>query len=188
MFNIERDRSDEPSPASSTGSRREAGAPVDVRRVARALFANRRMLVCALVGASIAGVVLAKVVLPRTYAANATLLWEPPPAVHGEAARELVTLAQSVKLPANLLLVRDGLHSNERVESLARRIDVNFGDNTMLIGITGSAGAPAEAAELANKTVEVFIGAQREVAANRLRGSVEALRQSLGQSEAALAQ
>jgi uncharacterized protein involved in exopolysaccharide biosynthesis len=167
---------------------RPAGTPADPRRVARALFARRRTLACVLLGASVGGVILAKVVLPKTYAANATLLWEPPPALHGEPARELVTLAQSVKLPANLHRVREALHSDQKLESIAKRIDVSFGDNTMLIGITGSGPDPASAAAFTNEVVDVFLGAQREVAANRLRGSVEALRQSLAQSEAALAQ
>jgi uncharacterized protein involved in exopolysaccharide biosynthesis len=189
MFHPEHAREDaETSTAPATPKSSQVGAPVDLRRVGRALTANKRMLTYVFIGASVAGVTLAKVVLPRTYAANATLLWEPPPALHGEAARELVTLAQSVKLPGNLLLVREGLHSSQSIEGIAKRIDVSFGDNTMLIGITGSGSDPASAAELANKTVDVFVAAEREVAANRLRGSVEALRQSLGQSEEALGQ
>lgn len=189
MFNPEHGHADgAPRNDATTAPSHQAGAPVDIRRIARALLARRRTLACVLVGASIAGVVLAKIVLPKTYAANATLLWEPPPALHGEAARELVTLAQSVKLPANLLLVRDALHSEQNLEGIAKRVDVSFGDNTMLIGITGSGRDPTAAAELTNDVVDVFLGAQREVAANRLRGSVEALRQSLAQSEAASSQ
>ena len=165
-----------------------AGAPIDVRRVARALRAKRRILLGVVLGASVAGVAIAKLALPKTYAANATLLWEPPATLHGEPARELVTLAQSVKLPANLLQVRDGLHRRERVERLAQSIDVSFGDNTMLIGITGHDRDPAAAALFTNKVVDVFLGAQREVAATRLRGSVEALRTSLSESESSLAE
>ncbi len=187
MFNPQHTRADE-APDSAITPPRQAGAPVDVRRIARALLARKRTLACVLLGASIGGVALAKVVLPRTYAANATLLWEPPASLHGEAARELVTLAESVKLPANLLRVREDLHSDQKLEGIAKRIDVSFGDNTMLIGITGKGPDPAAAAAFTNEVVDVFLGAQREVAANRLRGSVEALRQSLGQSETALAQ
>jgi uncharacterized protein involved in exopolysaccharide biosynthesis len=187
MFNIDQTSQDEKEPRVATGDSRRTGSPIDVRRVAHAIIANKRMLVSVVIAASIAGITIAKLALPKTYAANATLLWEPPPALHGEASRELVTLAQSVKLPANLLLVRDGLHRDESVERLAKSVDVTFGDNTMLIGITGSDHDPAAAAQLTNKVVDVFLGAQREIAANRLRGSVDALRESLRQSESALA-
>jgi len=186
MFNVDPKPNHETSVDLEPARTDRAGAPVDIRRLARAVASKKRVLLSLVIASALTGVVIAKLALPKTYAANATLLWEPPPALHGEAARELVTLAQSVKLPANLLQVRDGLHRDETVEHLAKSVDVTFGDNTMLIGITGKDSDPASAAVLTNKVVDVFLGAQREVAANRLRGSVEALRESLSESETAL--
>ena len=88
MFNPEHAREEAETPtASTTPKSPQVGAPVDARRVGRALTANNGFTYV-LVGASIAGVGARRSVLPRTYAANATLLWEPPAALHGEAAHE----------------------------------------------------------------------------------------------------
>jgi uncharacterized protein involved in exopolysaccharide biosynthesis len=162
------------------------GMVVDPRRILRAIGRVKRPLVGLLLGASLVGAVTAKLVLPKTYAAKATLLWEPPASAHTEGGRELTTLAQSVKLPTNLLAVRSELHRTETIEALAKSIDVTFADNSRLIEITGKDSERSRAAGLANAMVDVFLRAQRDVASNRLREVVLALRQSLLQSEKAL--
>jgi uncharacterized protein involved in exopolysaccharide biosynthesis len=159
------------------------GAPIELRRLSSALRRSRRGLVMATSLALIVGAVLGKLA-PRTYAASATVLWEPPTVAKTDPARELATLAQSVKLPANMLTVRERLGGVQRVEQLAKALDVTLGENSMLLTITGHENDPDKAAKLAQTAVEVFVDAQREGSRGRLREVVTALRQSLSQAEA----
>ena len=161
------------------------GTPVDPRRVTGAIRRARRTLVSVGLVAALGGGVLGKFVLSKTYVASATVLWEPPTATKTEAVRELATVAQSVKLPGNLLRVREVAKTHKTIESLGKAIDVTQGENSMLITVTAKESSKDDAAALANVAVDVFLEAQRELAKNRLREAVTALRQSLSEGEAA---
>jgi uncharacterized protein involved in exopolysaccharide biosynthesis len=171
------------APVAPPGPPERAGTPVEPRRVLAALKRAKRRLVIATVIAAVAGAVVGKLT-PKSYAASATVLWQPPAVAHIEPARELATLAQSVKLPANILAVRAKVSSTNTVEQMAKALDVTLGDNSMLLTITARERSPERSAELAQAAVDVFIEAQREGAAEKLREVVKALRASLAQAEA----
>jgi uncharacterized protein involved in exopolysaccharide biosynthesis len=160
--------------------------PVDPRRLVRALRSARRWIGVVVCVATVLGAVLGKFVIGKTYVATATILWQPPAAARADAARELATLSQSVKLPANLQRVRDLVSRGDSVDVVGKRVDVQLGDQSMLIGVKAQEKSAELAAKLANATVDVFIDSQKDLAADRLKDVAAALRQSLAQSETAL--
>jgi len=162
------------------------GAPVDPRRVVAALRRARLPLISIAVASVVAAAFLGKFVLPRKYLAESTILWEPPFAAHTESTRQIATLAQSVKLPANLLRVRDKLAPTETIESVAKTIDVTVGDTSMLITVAATESSARTAVDVANTMVDVFLDSQRTLSANRLQQVVASLQESLVQGEAAL--
>jgi uncharacterized protein involved in exopolysaccharide biosynthesis len=182
------DRLSRPEKARESTAAARIGLPVDPRRVVAAFrAAARKLLLVALVSVA-AGALVAKFLIPKTFVGSATVLWEPGATARADAAREIATLAQSVKLPANMLKVRAQLGASESVEALAKTIDVSLGESSMLINVSAKASKAEMAADVANTVVTVFLDSQRELSANRLREIVVGLRQSLVQSEAALAE
>ena len=71
------------------------------------------------------------------------------------------------------------------IEALARDVEVAR-ENSMLITVQGKGPTRDAAVEVANTTVDVFLEAQHEVAANQLREGVVAMRKSLTEAEGAL--
>lgn len=165
---------------------RRTGMAVDFWRLVHALRRNAKLLATLLAISVVFGTVVGRHGIPKTYVAKAILLWEPPAAGRAERTREISTLVDSVKLPANLDLVRERLGYREPLHVLANRIDVSTGDPSMLISISATSTRPDSAAELANTMVDVYLDAQREVSESRLRETAESLRLSLVQSRKAL--
>jgi uncharacterized protein involved in exopolysaccharide biosynthesis len=161
------------------------GAPVDGWRLLRVLIRYRVLLVGITVIAALVGVVTGKWLIVKTYAARAVLLWEPPAAARAHAAREISTLVDSVKLPSNLLKMRDKLGFQGTLERFAQQIDVDSGDNSSLLTITARARSRQEAADLANEAVSVFLESQKRASEVRLEQTAKTLRASLEQSQRA---
>jgi uncharacterized protein involved in exopolysaccharide biosynthesis len=173
-----------PAAAEAPPPPKRLGSPVEPRRILHAIRRARKLLSGVTAVAAILGAVAGKTA-PKTYAAAATILWEPPTGVRADPVRELATLSQSVKLPANLLHVRERTGGGQPLESLDKAIEVKLGENSMLLTVTARGKTAHAAADLAQATVDVFMDAQRERARTRLREVVTALRQSLSQAEAA---
>lgn len=186
MFKLDAATDKAAKPAEAKEPPRRVGLPVDPRRIVAALKSARWKLVVVALACAVVGALVGKLVVKKTYLAQATVLWEPPAAARAEAGREITTLVASVKLPANVLKVRETLGRTETVEQLGKDIDVKVGESSMLIAITAKAPDRDDAAAIANAMVAAFLDAQREVSANRLREVAVGLRQSLGQAETAL--
>lgn len=167
-------------------TRPRTGWPIDLRRVLVVLRRNLPWIFGMTVIAALGGVLLARFVITRTYSSSASLLWEPPAASRTDGSRELSTLVNSVKLPTNLVQVRERTGYQGPLIDLASDLEVSAADNSMLITITGKAPSPKAAADLTNTTVDVFLDAQKKVSETRLRETALALKQSLDQSHKAL--
>lgn len=159
------------------------GLPVEPRRLAWAVWGARRWIGLAALVASLIGAVIGKFVVPKSYLSTAVLLWQPPVAARTDAVREVATLAQSVKVPANLLRVRERLRLASSIEQLARGVDVAPGENSHLMQISARSSSKQEAADLAQAVVDTFLDTQREQAQATLQESVNALQQSLKQAQ-----
>lgn len=186
MFRLNGERERMLLTASRGTQSRRTGMAVDVWRLVHPLRRNVKLLAMLLAISVILGTVVGRHGIPKAYVAKAILLWEPPAAGRAERTREISTLVDSVKLPANLDLVRERLGFREPLHALAKRIDVTTGDPSMLITISATSTRPEAAAELANTMVDVYLDAQRKVSESRLRETAESLRLSLVQSRKSL--
>jgi len=166
----------------------DLGLPVEPRRLLMALSGARRRLAVAALVAGVAGALVGKLVVPKSYLASATLLWQPPASAKSDAAREVATVAQSVKVPANLLRMRERLALPMAIDKLASSLEVTPGESSHLIAVSAHASSREEAARLAQGLVDVFLEAQRDQAQAKLQEIATALRQSLSQAEAAQTQ
>ena len=159
------------------------GTPIDPWRVVGALVKRRRRALGLLIVTGIAGVAVAKFALPHNYSSSATVQWEAPATAKADPGREVATIAQSVKLPQHLREVRKRLGREDRLEALAKRVEVKPGENSMLVTVSAQGSSGEEAAALAQTTVDVFLEAQRARAREHLEVDLAAIRQSLVQAE-----
>lgn len=162
------------------------GVAIEPARLWLAVSGARRTLAVAVIIAGTVGALVGKLLVPKSYAASAMVLWQPAAEAKTDPVRELVTLSDSVKLPSNLRRVREKLSLRDDVEALGKRVEVSLGDNSMLLTVKAKGATRDDAAALANATVDVFLDAQREVSAQRRREIAEALRASLAIAEASL--
>ncbi|MCU0654384.1 MAG: hypothetical protein MUF64_03560 [Polyangiaceae bacterium] len=169
----------EPSPMAA----KSLGLPVEPRRLLWAIWGFRRWGAIAVVVTGLIGAAVGKFAVPKSYLSSATLLWQPATSARSDEVREVATLAQSVKVPANLLRVRERLKLSNSIEQLARGVEVSLGENSHLMLISARSSSRQEAADLAQAVVEVFLDAQREQAQSKLQETVNALQQSLKQAQ-----
>jgi uncharacterized protein involved in exopolysaccharide biosynthesis len=149
-----------------------------------ALRRGKRVVAVAVLGAAVTGAAVGKLVIPKSYLASATVLWEPPPGEKPDTAREIATLGDSVKLPSNLRRVRDRLASPASPEVLGKRLEVSLGEGSLLLTVKAHADSREGAAELANAAIAVFVEAQQDVASAHHREVAASLRASLAVAEA----
>jgi uncharacterized protein involved in exopolysaccharide biosynthesis len=160
------------------------GLPVDPTRLVAALRRGKRFVGVAVLGAAVAGGAIGKLAISKSYLASATVLWEPPPGEKPDTAREIATLADSVKLPSNLRRVRDRLSTPDSPEVLGKRLDVSLGEASLLLTVKARADSKEGAADLANAAVAVFVEAQQDIASSHHREVAASLRASLVVAEA----
>ena len=175
-------------PAPTAPSAPSLGVPIEPRRLLGALLRARRRLGCSVLAAALVGALAGKFVVPKSYLASATLLWQPPTAGHADATREVATVAQSVKVPTNLVAVRERLGLTISIDKLAQQLEVTLGDNSHLLIISAHTPDRDASVLLTQTAVNVFLDAQRRQAQGKLEESVSALRQSLAQADTAQAQ
>ena len=137
--------------------------PIDVGRYVNALRRSR-VLIAAIV-AGVTGIVLVlSLVLPNTYSAEATILFNEGPSVTAatDAARQLATIEK-------LLVTRDVLARSahrlpgESVTTLARKVHASVDPNANIVSIRASTATPERAARTANVVAGAFLAREREV-------------------------
>lgn len=134
------------------------GFPVDLRSVVSSVAAGKRWIALASTLALIAGTAIAKTKVPREYASELSILWEP--SADGPAedeGRTLRTLADSVKLPVNLAATRERLRVQQTLDRIGRRLDVTSSTETRLIVLHGTGESPEEARSITQTMADVFI-------------------------------
>jgi Mrp family chromosome partitioning ATPase len=143
--------------------------PIDVGRYVNALRRSRGLIAAIIVG--ITGIVLAlSLALPKTYSAEATILFDEGPSVTGttDAQRQLATIQK-------LLVTRDVLARSVRhlpgqtLPTLARDVHASVDPNANIVTIGASAKTPERAARTANVVASAFLARERDVELAQLR-------------------
>jgi uncharacterized protein involved in exopolysaccharide biosynthesis len=163
------------------------GFPVDLRRVASSVLAGKRWIALASTATLIGGVAVAKTFVPREYASELSILWEP--SADGPAedeGRTLRTLADSVKLPVNLAATRERLHVTQTLDRLGRRVEVTSSTETRLIVIRGTGESPEDARAITQTVADVFIDHRASLQRARLDEQLRTLATDAREARAAL--
>ncbi|HJL03829.1 MAG TPA: hypothetical protein RMH85_03670 [Polyangiaceae bacterium LLY-WYZ-15_(1-7)] len=169
------------TPATDEAAPARAGQPVSLARLWLALRRGRRWVAVAGVLGAVAGALVAKLVVDARWEAVAVLLWEPPELEgEGEAmsdpARELRTVADSVKVPVVLRQVREELGLETTLPKLGARIQVGASEESRVLTLTAAADSGEDAAALAEAVVDAFLEERARVRAEARRKEAEALR------------
>lgn len=166
--------------------RARPGFPVDLRRVAAAVSARSRSILGAAFVALVTAILLVPRFVAREYHSELSMLWEPEPQLSEGAAqdegRSLRTIADSLKLPVNLSIVRRTLNLDQTLERIGRRIEVTASTETRLIVVRASGATPEEARTLAQTSTEVFLNERSRIEGDRL--SERARQLSINEREA----
>jgi capsular polysaccharide biosynthesis protein len=136
--------------------------PIDVRRYVNALRRSRVLIAAIVIGLT-ALVLLLSLALPKTYTAQATILFDESPsaATTVDAERQLATIQK-------LLMTRDVLALSARkldttVASLEPKVQATVDPNANIVNISASASTPKAAAATANAVAAAFLARQRAV-------------------------
>ncbi len=156
-------------------------------RVVRAMCLRWRLIAFASLLGVPTGVLVARTLLPREYASEAVLIWEPPRASSRvESAREFKTQVDTLKLPTLLSEVRQRTQLPLTLEALARRIDANIGRDSNLLIVRGRAGGAEEALRLTKAVTQVFLEGRTETERKRAEERAHALDQEIAGGQAQL--
>jgi capsular exopolysaccharide synthesis family protein len=172
--------------ATSRGSVREDSGeqPIELRRHLDAIRRGRRLIIALVV--LMTGLALAlSLVLPKSYVARSTVVYDPSvnPVANQDATsvqRELATISSLITTPAILSESAKKVHRSEL--DLEQHVSASVDTSSNIIGITARAPSAAEAARIANAVTETFIA--RQTLADRTR--LEAARSNLQQAIARL--
>jgi capsular polysaccharide biosynthesis protein len=163
--------------------------PIDVGRYANALRRSK-LLIAAIVIAVTGIVLLMSLALPKTYSADATILFDEGQSLTTtsttDAERQLATIQK-------LLVTRDVLARSARrlpgetVASLGGKIHAAVDPTANIVTITAEASTPKRAAQIANVVAGAFLARERSAelagissAETRLRASITKLKGTPG--------
>ena len=137
--------------------------PIDVGRYANALRRSK-LLIAAIVIAVTGIVLLMSLALPKTYSADATILFDESQSIATtsttDAERQLATIQK-------LLVTRDVLARSARrlpgetVASLGGKISASVDPTANIVTITADASTPKRAAQIANVVAASFLARER---------------------------
>jgi Mrp family chromosome partitioning ATPase len=135
--------------------------PIDVGRYVNALKRSKLLIVAIVVGVT-ALVLLLSLALPKTYSAQATILFDEGPSVTGttDAERQLATIQK-------LLVTRDVLARSARrlpgesVGSLTGKVHALVDPTANIVTISASGSTPERAARTANVVAASFLARER---------------------------
>lgn len=129
------------------------------------------------------GYYVGKFVVPKVFEASTVIEWEPPDDTpNPRDERTLRTQLDSLKLPANLAIVRRELSIPQKLDELAERLDMTFNRDSNLVTVTATADDPEKAVELADTSVRVFLEHLRTLDAARLDETVETSKVDVGRA------
>jgi uncharacterized protein involved in exopolysaccharide biosynthesis len=166
------------------------GAPIDLNRIFWTLRRGRRWIGAASGIGLVAGLVLAKTVVPRHWEATSVLAWDATPVSATsltlstpDDTRRLRTLVDTAKLPTNLAELRRRLAIHATLERIGKDLVVEPGDASNLVTVRGSAEDPNAAKLLTDEFVRVFLDARRQSETARLNVALAADERDLAEAK-----
>ncbi|MEM9191777.1 MAG: hypothetical protein AAGF12_21575 [Myxococcota bacterium] len=172
------------------GGREQRGMPVDVARIARALFRGKLWLAAAIVIGGGIGFVSGKFLIKSSYVSDGVLKFEgvPNPFGDGEIAEaDVTTLSEAMQSRPVLTRVKDRLGLAGDLTAVKARTVVSPDASAQTIRISAGAGSAEEAAEFANAMMEAFIAYQTEREVGRLQGELAAIDERIAAANSNLA-
>ena len=161
--------------------------PIDIRRYVNAL--NRsRLLIGAIVVGLTAFVLVLSLALPKTYTAQATILFDETPSLTSstDEQRQLATI-QKLLMTRDVLALGARKLSGQTAATLAGKVHASVDPNANIVLIAASASKPRQAARTANAVANAFLARERAVelararaARARLTGAIARLRGTPG--------
>lgn len=140
--------------------------PIDVARYLHALRRSRVLIAGIVVG--ITGLVLVlSLGLPKTYTADATILFDESTLATTDAQRELATIQKLLVTRDVLALSAKELHT--RIGTLSPKVQATVDPNANIVSVSASASTPHAAARTANVVAAAFIARERAVEVARLQ-------------------
>jgi Mrp family chromosome partitioning ATPase len=143
--------------------------PIDVGRYVEALRRSKWLIVAIVV--AVTGIVLLmSLALPKTYAAQATILFDEGPSVTGttDAERQLATIQKLLVTRDVLARSAKSLHG-ETAGSLAGKVHAAVDPTANIVSISASASTPERAARIANVVAGSFLARERSVELARIK-------------------
>lgn len=136
--------------------------PIDVQRYANALRRSRGLIAAIVIGLT-AFVLVLSLMLPKTYTAQATILFDESPSVTAptDAERQLSTI-QKLLMTHNMLAIAAG-KLGRTVASLSSKVQATVDPNANIVSISASAPRPRAAARTANTVAAAFLARERAV-------------------------
>jgi Mrp family chromosome partitioning ATPase len=142
--------------------------PIDVRRYVNALRRSRVLIAAIVIGLT-GLVLLLSLALPKTYTAQATILFDETPSVTTttDAQRQLATIQKLLMTRDVLALSAQRLRTS--VASLQAKVHAAVDPNANIVLISASASSPKAAAATANAVAAAFLARERAVELSRLQ-------------------
>ncbi len=153
----------------------DSGTPVDLMRLAIALWRRRRHIATAVIIGTAAGAVVAKTLVPAVFEARSVIECDRC-AGRDQGDRELATLQESVKLPHHLEKARQKLGLDMTIEKLGLDVEVNASLESRLIQVTARAKSGTDAATIANTIVDELLETRAQVERDMLDQRVRMLK------------
>jgi uncharacterized protein involved in exopolysaccharide biosynthesis len=133
------------------------------------------------------GVLVARFLLPREYASEAVLVWEPPQTfVRGDSQREFKTLVDTLELPDLLAEVRRRTQLPLTLEALGRRIETTTVRDSNVLVVRGRGGSAEEALRLTETVTQVFLESRTTTERKRAEERFHSLGQEIERGQAEL--
>jgi uncharacterized protein involved in exopolysaccharide biosynthesis len=167
-----------------------AGRPIEIARLLRVLRRAKWWLFAAAVLGGIGGAPLARLVAPLRYEAQATVAWNPTQLGAGQIDQrrtELLTILDTVELPANLAIARKRLRLKSTIPEIGAMVKVEHSRDSDVIRISARAVRAELAAALANTIVDAFLQHQKAHAQRRKAERRRVLEADLAQARQQLA-
>jgi uncharacterized protein involved in exopolysaccharide biosynthesis len=170
--------------AAAPGER--AGIAVDPLRILLLLRRGARLVALATVVSAGLGIVVAKTLVKRDYEARAILQWELA-GTADDASRDMQTVLDGVKLPANLERVRARLALRTTLEVLGQSVDIVSSTESKVVTLKGKAHDGEQAARITDEMMHAFLDSRIEADQARLNGRVRELGQTVAAAQQAVA-
>lgn len=157
------------------------GLPVDLHRVVRTVKHGKVWLAMAAIGGAVIGLVVAKLAVPHTYEATASLRYEGLPGQVGtEAQRDLPSLVSIAHSEPMMSALRERIHRPAlSLDAMRRFVAVQSDATSGLVSFTATADSAEGAAKTANTLVSLFLDHHRERRHEELQSEIGSLEQRI---------